>query len=121
MEKVVKIITELTALTEDKDLFAYDIPLATAGAWLQDNQTDSRFNGVDSQVFSIFYRDKSKSKAVTNIKYLKDTLDGLRGSTGTCKLQDGTTFRLDVLNTWDYIAQDSEGYYVFTNQLRLFN
>jgi hypothetical protein len=119
MDKLLDILEEMTPLTLDKDLFAYEIPLSTAGVWVNDNQTGSRFNGVDYQDFNIYYRDKNKSAAITNIKLLKDTVDALRGSQGDCKLQDGTTFRLDMKFTWDFLDKDYEGYFVWANQLRL--
>ena len=120
MEKLLDIFEQFTVLTKDVDLFAYEIPLATAGLWISDNQTDSRFNGVDYQDFSIYYRDKNKKSAITNIQYLKDTIDALRGSQGDCRLEDDSTFRLDMKYTWDYLEKDSEGYFVFANQVRLF-
>lgn len=119
MDTLIKILNETTALTTDVDLFAYEIPLGKMGLWVADAPIDSRFNGVDSQEFDVYYRGKTKSSAIANIKYLKDTIDGLLGSNGVCKLSDGTTFRLEVMFTWEYMERDSEAYFVFTNRLRL--
>lgn len=119
MDTIIKILNETTVLTTDVDLFAYEIPLSKMGLWIADSQTPSRFNGVDAQEFDIYYRGKTKSSAIANIKYLKDTLDGLLGSNGVCKLSDGTAFRLEVMFTWEYLEKDAEGYFVFANRLRL--
>lgn len=117
METLLKILDELTAMTIDKDLFAYEIPLGASGAWLMDTGTQTRHNSVDAKEFSIYYRAKSKQSAMKNIDYLKNTIDTI--SEDTCTLSDGTNFRLDILGTWDYLEKDTEGYFVFANRLRL--
>lgn len=119
MENLISILAQTTALTKDVDLFAYEIPLKTGGLWLADSQTDSRFNGTGVQEFAIYYRGKVKQQAMDNIKYLKDAIDGLSGSTGTCRLADDTTFKLWMIQTWDYLEKDAEGYFVWANTLRL--
>ena len=119
MENVIKIIDELTALKKDTDLFAYDMPLGKSGLWISDSQTPSRFNDTGVQRFDIYYRGKVKASGLANTKYLKDTIDSLRGSTGTCSLADGTSFRLSILYSWDFLEKDYEGYFVWSNQLEL--
>lgn len=119
MDDLIKIIDEVTRLVRDKDLFAYEIPLGAIGVWCSDAPIDSRFNDSGAQEFDIYYRGKTKSSAIANVKYLKDAIDSLSGSTGTCMLNDGTKFSLKILFTWDYLEKDSEGYFVFANRVRL--
>lgn len=119
-DKLIQILDETTDLATDVDLFYLEIPLGKIGLWVMDSQTDSRFNAVDNSAFDIYYRGKTKQSAIKNIKYLKTVIDALSGSTGTCELDDGTTFKLEMLFNWDYIERDSEGYYVFSNRLKLF-
>lgn len=117
METLIKVLNETTALTTDVDLFFYEIPLGKIGLWCSDAQTDSRFNGVDAPEFDIYYRGKTKKSAIQNIAYLKKRIDEI--STEVCKLDDGTTFKLQILFQWEYLEKDSEGYFVFANRLRL--
>lgn len=119
-DELIRIIDELTNLTKDEDLFYLEIPLEKAGLWVADSQIDSRFNGVDYYEFDIYYRGKSKSQTIDNIKYFKYTVDSLGGTYGICRLQDGTDFKLEILYQWDYLEKDSEGYFVFTNRTRLY-
>ena len=119
MDTLLKILNETTALTTDIDLFAYEIPLGKHGLWCSDAQTDSRFNSVDRQEFDIYYRGKTKSSAMANIKYLKEAIEYLSGSEGVCEIEDGTTFKLEILYSWEYMEKDAEGYFVFANRLRL--
>lgn len=119
MDTLIKILDETTALTKDVDLFAYEIPLATHGLWCADAQISSRFNGVNKREFDIYYRGKTKSSAIANTQYFKEAIDYLSGSTGTCKLDDGTTFKIEMLYNFEYLEKDSEGYYVFASRLRL--
>ena len=119
MDSLIKIIDEVTALTKNTDLFAYEIPLDKGGLWCADYPIDSRFNSTGAQEFDIYYRGKDKTKAIANIKYLKNTIDALSGSSGTCALGDGTKFNLSILSTWDYLEKDAEGYFVFANRVRL--
>lgn len=117
MDTLIKVLNETTALTTDVDLFAYEIPLGKIGLWCSDSQTDSRFNAVDAQEFDVYYRGKTKQSSISNIKYLKNTIDSI--STEVCELEDGTTFKLQILFNWEYLEKDSEGYFVFANRLRL--
>lgn len=119
MDKLIEILDELTVLTKDTDLFAYEIPLEKGGLWLADSQTDSRFNDSDAVEFDCYYRGKDKVKAIANIQYLKSTIDALSGSMGVCLLDDGTNFSLKIMYKWDYLEKDAEGYFVFANRLRL--
>lgn len=119
MDTLLKILNETTALTTDVDLFAYEIPLDKMGLWVADAPVDSRFNGVDAYEFDVYYRGKTKTSAMANIKYLKNTIDSLSGSNGLCELEDGTTFKLNLLFTWEYLEKDAEGYFVFANRVRL--
>ena len=116
---LITILDELTALTKDVDLFYLEIPLDKSGLWVADSQTDSRFNGTGAQEFNVYYRGKDKSKAITNIEYLKDTIDALSGSQGVCALQDGTTFSLKMAYQWDFLEKDAEGYFVWASKVRL--
>lgn len=118
-DTLLKILEETTALTIDVDLFYLEMPLDTSGLWVSDSPTDSRFNSVDAYTFDIYYRGKDKQQTIDNIQYLKSTIEDLSGSGGTCQLEDGTTFKLEIMFTWDYLEKDAEGYYVFANQLRL--
>ena len=104
MDTLLKVLDETTALTLNDDLFAYEIPLGKTGVWLSDSQTDSRFNSVDIAEFA-------------NIRYLKEQIDFI--STEVCELDNGLTFKLQILFNWDYLEKDAEGYFVFANRLRL--
>ena len=117
IQTFIKILTENTALVENTDLFYLEIPLGKTGVWFSDRQTDSKFNGTGYKEFDIYYRGKTKSSLITNIEYLKTTLDELH--TETCELSDGTTFSLKLLYQWDFLGKDSEGYYVFANSCGL--
>lgn len=117
MDTLIKILDETTSLQKDVTLFAYEMPLDTIGLWVSDAQTDSRFNSPDMQEFDIYYRGKTKQSAIQNIAYLKNRVDTM--STDVCRLEDGTSFKLQILFTWDYLEKDSEGYFVFANRLRL--
>ena len=119
METLLKILDETTALTKDTDLFAYEIGLDRSGAWLSEVQTPSTFNGTGYQEFDLYVRFKDKAQGMKNIKYLKTTIDALSGSEGMCKLADGTTFKLTMLYTFDFLETDSEHYYVWTTRLGL--
>lgn len=119
MDKLLKILNELTALTIDKDLFAYEMPLDKSGAWLSESQTPTRFNAPNVTEYDLWVRGKDKTSTMANIDYLKNTIDSLSGSTGTCKLADGTTFKLEIPFTWDYVGKSEEGYFIFTTKLRL--
>lgn len=117
MDTLIKVLNEKTVLVTDKDLFYYEIPLGKIGLWVADAQTDSRFNSVDVSEFDIYYRGKTKTSAIQNIAYLKNRVDEI--STEVCELDDGTTFKLQILFQWEYLEKDSEGYFVFANRLRL--
>ena len=117
MDTLLKVLDETTALTLNDDLFAYEIPLGKTGVWLSDSQTDSRFNSVDIAEFDIYYRGKTKQSAIANIRYLKEQIDFI--STEVCELDNGLTFKLQILFNWDYLEKDAEGYFVFANRLRL--
>lgn len=119
MDVLLKILDELTNLTTGTDLFAYEIPLEKSGLWVADAQIESRFNDPGAQEFNCYYRGKGKENAIQNLKYLQNVIDGLSGSTGTCRLADGTHFNLLLLYKWDYLEKDSEGYFVWANRLRL--
>jgi hypothetical protein len=119
MDTLLKILNETTALTTDVDLFAYEIPLDKHGVWLADAQIDSRFNGTGRQEFDIYVRFKTKTSGMANVEYLKNTIDALSGSSGTCKLADGTTFKLGLMYQWEYLEKDAEGYFVWANRVML--
>lgn len=119
-DKLIQILDELTALTKDVDLFYLEIPLDKGGLWIAESQTDSAFNGTGRQEFDVYYRGKNKNTSLDNLKYLKTTIDSFRGSQGVCELADGTTFRLDIMYTWEFLEKDSEGYFVWANRVSLF-
>lgn len=119
MEDLLDILTNTTVLTKDVDLFAYDIGLGRSGAWVSEVQTPSVFNGTGYQEYDLFYRSKDKEQCMANIKYLKEAIDGLRGSNGVCMIPNGTTFKLEMLFTWDFLEKDAEGYFVWANRLGL--
>lgn len=119
MDNLIKILDEVTALTVDSDLFAYEIPLDKGGAWVSEASTESRFNDIGAQEFDIYYRGKDKTSCINNIRYLKRTIDGLLGSDGVCMLGDGTRFRLEMTQHWEYMEKDAEGYFLWASRLRL--
>ena len=120
MDTLIKALTTATDMKLDNDLFAYDIPLGKSGAWVADRQTDNLHNGVDYLDFSIYYRDKSKTSAMKNINYIKNTIDATRLNDSECITVYGKSVRIDMPYSWDYLEKDSEGYYCFANQLRLY-
>lgn len=118
-DKLITILNELTALTKDVDLFYLEIPLGKSGLWVSEAQVPSTFNGTGYQEFDVYYRSKSKTSSVKNLKYLKESIDAFSGSQGVCRLSDGSTFRLQVMWEWEFMEKDSEGYFVWANRMIL--
>lgn len=113
-DALIAIFEQNTALRRDVDLFYLEMPLDKSGMWFMDRQTvnaPTRYREYD-----IFYRGKTKSSVKSNVDYLQSKIDDLT----VCELNDGSKFKLDLLNTFDYIGKDTEGYYVFTSTVRLF-
>lgn len=109
---LINILDQFTDLTSDVDLFYLEIPLGKSGLWVAQTQTAIVPSGYAD--YNIYYRAKSKQTATDNMKYLSDTIDNL----DEC-LIDGEPFSLKRLYQWNYIGKDAEGYFVFTNVLRL--
>ena len=112
IDKLLAILEQNTALVQDKDLFYLEIPLDKAGLWIEDTQNDNPRTGYTD--WNIYYRGKTKSSAKANIKYLQETINDL----DACRV-NGDTFRLDMVQSFDYLGKDSEGYFVFASTLRL--
>ena len=113
-DALIAIFEQNTALRKDVDLFYLEIPLDKSGLWFMDRQTinaPTRYREYD-----IFCRGKTKNSAKQNVDYIQSKIDDMP----VCKLADGTKFRLRLLNTFDFVGKDTEGYYVFTSTVRLF-
>ena len=113
IDKLIAVLEQNTALVQDKDLFYLEMPLDKAGLWIEDTQNANPRTGYTD--WNIYYRGKTKTSAKANIKYLQDTINNL----DVCRV-NGDTFRLDMVQSFDYLGKDSEGYYVFASSLRLF-
>lgn len=118
MNDLIRILDETTALVKDTDLFAWEIPLTKTGLWASESNTPSRFNSPNIQDYDVYLRGKTKTSLIANIKYLQNRIDDI--STEVCELQDGTTFKLQLLQRFEFIEKDSEGFFVFTSRLRLY-
>lgn len=113
IDKLIAVLEQNTALVQDKDLFYLEMPLDKAGLWIEDAQNTNPRTGYTD--WNIYYRGKTKSSAKANIKYLQDTINEL----DVCSV-NGEIFRLDMVQSFDYLGKDSEGYFVFASALRLF-
>ena len=113
IDKLIAILEQNTALVQDKDLFYLEIPLDKAGLWIEDTQNANPRTGYTD--WNIYYRGKTKSSAKANIKYIQDMINELEA----CSV-NGEIFRLDMVQGWDYLGKDSEGYFVFASAVRLF-
>lgn len=106
------ILSQYTNLTKDVDLFYLEMPLGKSGLWLADRQTDNARTGYKE--YDMYYRGKDKQQCIDNLEYLSNAIENMT----ECSI-NGEIFKLTVLYSWDYMEKDSEGYYVFTNTLRL--
>ena len=113
IDKLIAILEQNTPLRADYDLFYLEMPLDKSGLWIEDAQNDNPRTGYTD--WNIYYRGKTKSSAKANIKYLQDTINELEA----CSV-NGEIFRLDMMQGWDYLGKDSEGYFVFASSLRLY-
>lgn len=113
IDKLIAVLEQNTALVQDKDLFYLEIPLDKAGLWIEDAQNNNPRTGYTD--WNIYYRGKTKSSAKSNIKYLQETINDLEA----CSV-NGDLFRLDMLQSFDYLGKDSESYFVFASSLRLY-
>lgn len=113
IDKLIAILEQNTPLVLDKDLFYLEAPLDKSGLWIEDAQNDNPRTGYTD--WNIYYRGKTKSSTKSNINYLQDTINDL----DVCSV-NGDLFRLDMVQSFDYLGKDSEGYYVFASTLRLF-
>lgn len=113
IDKLIAVLEQNTPLVQDKDLFYLEMPLDKSGLWIEDTQNTNPRTGYTD--WNIYYRGKTKSSAKANIKYLQDTINNLDACT-----VNGEIFRLDMIQSFDYLGKDSEGYYVFASALRLF-
>lgn len=113
IDKLIAILEQNTKLVKDKDLFYLEMPLDKSGIWLEDSQNDNPRTGYTN--WDAYYRGKTKESAKNNIRYIQDTINNL----DVCRV-NGEIFRLDMLQGWDYVGKDSEGYYIFATSLRLF-
>lgn len=113
IDKLLAILEQNTALRTDYDMFYLEMPLDKAGLWIEDTQNTNPRTGYTD--WNIYYRGKTKSSAKANIKYLQDTINDL----DAC-MANGEIFRLDMVQSFDYLGKDSEGYFVFASSLRLF-
>ena len=113
IDKLIAILEQNTPLVQDKDLFYLEAPLDKSGLWIEDTQNANPRTGYTD--WNIYYRGKTKSSAKANIKYLQDTINDLDACT-----VNGEIFRLDMVQSFDYLGKDSEGFYIFASALRLF-
>ena len=113
IDKLIAVLEQNTALVQDKDLFYLEAPLDKAGLWIEDTQNTNPRTGYTD--WNIYYRGKTKSSAKANIKYLQDTINDLDACT-----VNGEIFRLDMIQSFDYLGKDSEGFYIFASAVRLF-
>lgn len=111
-DTLMDIFTQYLGLTKDSDLFYLEMPLGKHGLWFSDRQIDAA--RTDYKDYDIYYRGKTKQTAIQNIAYLKNNIDTL----DQCDI-NGDIFKLRVLNQWEYLEKDSEGYFVFANVVRL--
>ena len=113
IDKLIAVLEQNTPLVQDKDLFYLEAPLDKSGLWIEDTQNANPRTGYTD--WNIYYRGKTKSSAKANIKYLQDTINDLDACT-----VNGEIFRLDMVQSFDYLGKDSEGFYIFASALRLF-
>lgn len=113
INELIYVLDQNTALKKNVDLFYLEMPLKKSGVWLADLQVDAPFNGTGLREYNIYYRGKSKSALISNIQYLKSTIDNL----DVCNV-GGQIFRLTMPFSWEYLEKDAEGYFVFANVVR---
>ena len=117
METLLTILDEKTSLNKDTDLFALEMPLDKYGCWIEPMDYPSRYNGTDVQEYNLYYRSKSKTSANGNLQYLQSKIDEI--TTEECQLDDGTTFRLELVTRFSYLGKSEEGWFIFVARLRL--
>ena len=113
IDKLIAVLEQNTPLVQDKDLFYLEAPIDKSGLWIEDTKNANPRTGYTD--WNIYYRGKTKSSAKANIKYLQDTINDLDACT-----VNGEIFRLDMVQSFDYLGKDSEGFYIFASALRLF-
>ena len=113
IDKLIDVLEQNTPLVKDKDLFYLEIPLDKSGLWIEDTQNANPRTGYTD--WNIYYRGKTKTSAKANIMYLQETINELDACT-----VNGEIFRLDMVQSFDYLGKDSEGYFVFASSLRLY-
>ena len=113
IDKLIAILEQNTALRADYDMFYLEMPLDKAGLWIENNQNNNPRTGYTD--WNIYYRGKTKTSAKANIMYLQETINEL----DACSV-NGEIFRLDMVQSFDYLGKDSEGYFVFASAVRLF-
>ena len=113
IDKLIAVLEQNTPLVQDKDLFYLEAPLDKSGLWIEDTQNANPRTGYTD--WNIYYRGKTKTSAKANIMYLQETINELDACT-----VNGEIFRLDMVQSFDYLGKDSEGYFVFASSLRLF-
>lgn len=113
IDKLIAVLEQNTPLVQDKDLFYLEAPLDKSGLWIEDTQNANPRTGYTD--WNIYYRGKTKTSAKANIMYLQETINELDACT-----VNGEIFRLDMVQSFDYLGKDSEGYFVFASSLRLY-
>ena len=113
IDKLIAVLEQNTPLVQDKDLYYLEAPLGKSGLWIEDTRNANPRTGYTD--WNIYYRGKTKTSAKANIMYLQETINELDACT-----VNGEIFRLDMVQSFDYLGKDSEGYYVFASSLRLY-